>query len=125
VTAPITPPTVSVLVVDDQHLFRAEARRMFEAVAGFTVVGEATTGEQAIDLTEQLRPELVLMDVVLPSIDGIEATRRILAALPRTVVVLVSSRRRLELPSSLDSCGAAGFLQKENLNPEALAALIG
>jgi DNA-binding NarL/FixJ family response regulator len=97
---------------------------MLEAVAGFTVVGEATTGEQAIDLTERLRPELVLMDVLLPGIDGIEATRRILAALPRTVVVLVSSRRRLELPPSVDSCGAADFFQKENLDPEDLAGLI-
>jgi DNA-binding NarL/FixJ family response regulator len=115
---------VDVLVVDDQRPFRTAARGMLEATEDFRVIGEATSGEQAIELAASLQPRLVLMDVLLPGIDGIDATRRIVDASPGTAVVLVSTRRRNELPAALDRCGAAGFFQKEDLDPDALEALL-
>ena len=114
---------IGVVVVDDQLPFRRAARRMFAAAPKFTIIGEAATGEEAVELIRSLRPKLVLMDVLLPGIDGIEATRRILSEAPATVVVLVSTRRRADLPQHLNESGAV-FIQKENLDPEVLRALV-
>ena len=116
-------PPLAVLVVDDQRPFRAAARALLATAPGMTVVGEATSGEQAVDLVLRLRPGLVLMDVWLPGIDGIEATRRILAVAPATVVVLVSTHRQADLPGAWASCGAVAFVRKEELDVDALGAL--
>ena len=115
---------ISVLVVDDQTPFRRAARHMFEAGTSFEVVGEAETGEEAVALAAALRPQLVLMDVVLPDIDGVEATRRILTAEPSIVVVLASARRKEDLRLEIEGSGAAAFLRKEDVNPAALQVLI-
>lgn len=114
-----------VLVVDDQSPFRVAARSLFESFGGFTVVGEAESGEAGVAMAAILRPRLVLMDVRLPDIDGMEATRRILADDEQIVVVLVSSHRRQDLPAGLDDCGAAAFFTKEDVDPQALEALLG
>lgn len=116
---------VTVLVVDDQLPFRRAAAQMLKHLAGFELVGEARTGAEGVELARRLEPRLVLMDVRLPDIDGTQATRQILAARPSTVVVLVSTYPRPSLPSSVATCGAAGFLPKEQLGPETLAALAG
>ena len=71
--------TVRVLIVDDQEPFRQAARAVVELTDGFEVAGEAETGEDAVDRARELEPDLVLMDVNLPGIDGLEATRRILS----------------------------------------------
>jgi DNA-binding NarL/FixJ family response regulator len=113
-----------VLVVDDQRPFRVAARGLLATADALTVVGEATSGEEAVELAALLRPRLVLMDVWLPGIDGIEATRRILAVAPATVVVLVSTHRQADLPGSWATCGAAAFLRKEELDVDALGALV-
>jgi two-component system invasion response regulator UvrY len=113
-----------VLVVDDQRPFRVAARGLLATVAELTVVGEATTGEEAVELAVRLRPRLVLMDVRLPGIDGIEATRRILALAPSTVVVLVSTHRQADLPRGWATCGAAAFLRKEDLDVDMLGAFL-
>jgi DNA-binding NarL/FixJ family response regulator len=116
-------PPLGVLVVDDQRPFRAAARALLATAPGMTVVGEATSGEQAVELVMRLRPGLVLMDVWLPGIDGIEATRQILAVAPATVVVLVSTHRQADLPGAWASCGAVAFVRKEELDVDALGAL--
>ena len=81
----------AVVVVDDHASFRVAARAVVEATDGFDWVGEAATGEDAVRLVTSLRPGLVLLDVDLPGIDGVEARRRILAAVPAVTVLLCSS----------------------------------
>lgn len=114
---------MTVLVVDDQLPFRRAAAEMLRHLPGFELVGEARTGGEGVRLAVRLEPQMVLMDVRLPDIDGIQATREILAARPGTVVVLVSTHPRPSLARGLATCGAAGFLPKEKLGPETLAAL--
>jgi pilus assembly protein CpaE len=115
---------LTVLVVDDQQPFRTATRALLSAASGLTVIAEATSGEQAVDLVVRLRPDLVLMDVWLPGIDGIEATRRIRTVAPATVVVLVSTYRQTDLASAWTSCGAVAFLRKEDLDLETLGAFV-
>ena len=81
---------VRVLTVDDQIVFRRAAHDVIAATPGFEPVGDAESGEDALDEVERLRPELVLLDVRMPGIGGVEAARRIAAAHPETVVVLIS-----------------------------------
>lgn len=116
---------VTVLVIDDQLPFRRAAAEMLRHLAGFELVGEAATGEEGVELAGRLGPRMVLMDVRLPGIDGTEATRQILADRPGTIVVLVSTYPPSSLPSDMASCGAVGFLPKEQLGPDSLAALVG
>src|SRR5829696_277048 len=81
---------VGVLTVDDQTLFRMAAAAVVDATAGFEAIGEAASGEEALRLSSALRPDLVLLDVRMPGMDGIETARRLAVAQPDTVVVLVS-----------------------------------
>jgi two-component system, NarL family, invasion response regulator UvrY len=115
---------LGVLVVDDQRPFRAAARGLLATAAGLTLVGEATTGEEAVELAARLGPQLVIMDVRLPGIDGVEATRRIMAIAPATAVVLVSTHRRTDLPPGWATCGAVAFLRKEELDVEILGSVV-
>jgi two-component system invasion response regulator UvrY len=111
---------VSVLIVDDQAPFRRAARAVVTATDGFTVVGEAESGEAAVEMVAELRPGLVLMDINLPGINGIEATRRVTAAHPGTVVVLLSTYQAADLPGDSTSCGAAAYVHKEDFGPEVI-----
>ncbi len=104
---------VGALVVDDQAPFRRAARSILGATAGFELLGEAISGEQAVTMTLALAPQLVLMDVVMPGIGGIEATRRIRSAAAAPVVVLVSSYPARDLPADVLRCGAAVHVPKE------------
>jgi two-component system, NarL family, invasion response regulator UvrY len=115
--------TVSVLIVDDQHPFRDVARTVIAMTDGFTVTGEAATGEEAVALAEAQHPELVLMDINLPGINGIEATRRIKSALPATVVILLSTYSEGDLPADARSCGAVEYVHKEDFGPSLVQEL--
>lgn len=109
--------------MDDDPVYRRLVARVVAATPGFACVGEAVSGEAAIALTPSLRPELVLMDVRMPGIGGIEAARRIIAeGAGRVAVVLMSSDPHLLSPETLPA-GAAGALRKERLSPSALRAL--
>ncbi|MEP6625806.1 MAG: response regulator transcription factor [Acidimicrobiia bacterium] len=112
-----TVPAVSVLIVDDQIPFRRAARMVVTVTPGFEVVGEAMTGEEAVDQFEALNPGLVLMDINLPGISGIEATRRITESHPDAVVLLLSTYRADDLPEDAGSCGAVGYVNKEQFEP--------
>jgi two-component system, NarL family, invasion response regulator UvrY len=115
---------VDVLIVDDQPLFRAVARTVVGLVPGWRVVGEAGSGEDGVARYEQLRPAVVLMDINLPGISGIEATRRILDRHPDGHVVLLSTYAADDLPAETRSCGAAGYVRKDDLTPAALSELL-
>jgi DNA-binding NarL/FixJ family response regulator len=114
---------VQVLIVDDQEPFRAAARLVVEATDGFEVVGEVETGEESIEAARELAPDLILMDVNLPGLSGLEATQRILADADnkRPVVVLVLSTYEAEefAPRAADA-GATGFIPKSEFTPDRL-----
>ena len=112
--------TVDVLIVDDQPPFRAVARTLVSLLAGWRVVAEAESGEDAVVAAERAAPALVLMDINLPGISGIEATRRITAARPDVRVVLMSTYAADDLPADASNCGAAAYIRKEDLTPRGL-----
>jgi DNA-binding NarL/FixJ family response regulator len=114
---------VSVMIVDDQAPFRVAARMVVQLTDGFTVLGEAETGEDSVDMAADLQPDLVLMDVNLPGIDGLEATRHILAAAAakRPVVVLLSTYEADEYGPRAADAGAAAFIPKSEFDPDRLA----
>jgi CheY-like chemotaxis protein/uncharacterized RDD family membrane protein YckC len=114
---------VTVMTVDDQASFRSAARAVVRATRGFYLLAEAASAAEALDTAEQLSPQLVLMDVRMPDIDGVEATRRLLTQRPGTVVVLVSAGALDRLPPDAADCGAADVLAKQDLGPQALAEL--
>ncbi len=115
--------TVRVLVVDDHEPFRRAARAVVAETAGFELVGEAVDGEASIDAAKLLQPDMVLMDVNLPGINGLDATRRIRALVPSTVVLLLSARDAHEFAWQASDCGAAGYLPKSLLSPAQLATI--
>lgn len=112
--------SVRVLIVDDQEPFRMAARLVVEATDGFEVAGEAETGEDSVTLARELKPDLVLMDVNLPGINGLEATRRILAASGAPVVLLLSTYEEEEYAPRAAECGASAYIPKAVLGPDRL-----
>ena len=114
---------VTVMVVDDQPSFRDAVGVVVRLSQGFRLTAEAGSGEDAVALAALHRPDLVLMDLDLPGLDGAAATREITGALPGTVVVLVSTYRREDLPDDLEACGAVAYVRKEQLGPTLLEQL--
>ena len=113
----------TVLVVDDHPSFRRFARRLLES-AGYVVVGVAEDGGSAIAAVRAHRPDLVLLDVLLPDMTGFEVARELAAGPDRPLVVLTSSRSASELGSLVRSEYAKGFISKRDLTVAALAALV-
>jgi two-component system, NarL family, invasion response regulator UvrY len=115
---------VTTLVVDDQESFRDAMRHLIAATPGFTLVGEAASGEAALIAVEELKPELVLMDVRMPGIGGIEAARTLADCHPEVMVVLTSVHGPEELfPAVLGDSVAAPFVLKKSLRPDVLRGL--
>jgi CheY-like chemotaxis protein len=106
---------VRVLIVDDQEPYRKAMDAVVEETDGFVVVGSAMSGEESVAAVDELHPDLVLMDVNLPGIDGIEATRRITSRPDRPVVVLLSTYEEDQF--DLAGCGAASYIAKAVLGP--------
>ena len=114
----------TVLIVDDHDGFRESARALLDA-EGFAVVGDAADGAAALAAVRQLRPDVVLLDIRLPDLDGFAVAER-LAALPEPPrVVLISSRDAAAYGPRLDATSACGFLAKRELSGASLAALVG
>ena len=114
-------PFVGVVTVDDQASFRRVAREVIDATAGFELLGEAESGEEALALAGKLAPDLVVLDVCMPGMDGVETARRLSAANPAATIVLVSADEMAE--TACDSCGAAAFLPKQAFGQVALRRL--
>lgn len=115
----------TVLVVDDHPAFRASVRRLLDS-EGYRVVGEAGDGATALVAAADLKPDLVVLDVQLPDIDGFEVAERIEAATDGDppAIVLVSSRERSDFGSLLESARVRGFISKADLSGEALSELL-
>ncbi|WP_349898867.1 response regulator transcription factor [Parafrigoribacterium soli] len=119
----MTRPTIRVVIADDQPVIITGFRLMLEAEADVEVVGTATDGLAAVAITAQLRPDVVLMDIRMPGIDGIEATRRILDAGSADAVLMITTFDDDEYLRESARAGASGFLLK-NAGPDLLAAAV-
>jgi DNA-binding NarL/FixJ family response regulator len=117
--------TVDVLIVDDQAPFRSVARTLVMLLPGWRVVAEAATGEEAVAKADDVHPAVIVMDINLPGISGIEAARRILSTAPETRVVLVSTYGVDDLPPDAHDCGAVAYISKDDLSPARLRAVLG
>lgn len=114
----------TVMLVDDQELFRDIARSMLDASEDFVVVAEADDGAVAVDQYAISRPDLVLMDVQMAEMNGLEATRRIVDAYPDAAIVLVSMRAEPEYDRAGREAGALGFIAKRELSAASISALL-
>jgi DNA-binding NarL/FixJ family response regulator len=114
---------VGVLVVDDCAEARDAIGNAVVETYGFELLGSAASGEEALDAVQGLDPELVLLDVRMPGLNGPQTCSMIHASGARSVVVLVSAQTRPELPDSVDNCGAAALLYKGDVSPRRLEAL--
>lgn len=114
---------VRVLIVDDQAASRAAVHDLLDGTPGFEAAGEASSGHDALTVVAETRPALVLLDVRMPDMDGIETARRMVARDPDVVVVLVSADEPEDLPPGVSSCGAAAYVRKRELGPRRLMRL--
>jgi DNA-binding NarL/FixJ family response regulator len=119
----VSGPAVRVLLVDDDQLMRAGLRAVLSSDADIEVVGEAATGRAAVARVRALRPDLVLMDVRMPDLDGIAATREVLATSPDVKVVILTTFEDDDYIFGALSAGASGFLLKRTTPEELLAAI--
>jgi CheY-like chemotaxis protein len=112
---------VRVLLVDDQEPYLRAMAAVVEETPGFEVVGRASTGEEAVELAATLTPDLVLMDVNLPGIDGLEATRQLLGPRPALVIVLLSTYDEESGAAFVAESGASAYVTKAVFGPDRLA----
>jgi DNA-binding NarL/FixJ family response regulator len=118
-----SPHSHSVLVVDDQAPFRLAAKAVLRRLECFELAGEASSGPEAIKLVDTLHPTLVLMDINMPEMNGIEATRRIVSAHPDVVVFLCSTYDVGDLPPDAAASGASAYINKERFGADSLRRL--
>ncbi len=114
---------ITVLLADDHTIVREGFRKMFEMEADFEVVGEAQDGRQAVALAIQLCPDVVLMDIAMPRLNGLEATRQLAKALPRTKVLILSAHNDDAYVENAIESGAAGFILKRSSAQDVAVAI--
>ncbi len=114
---------VRVLIIDDQLPFREAARMVVEMTDGFEVAGEAENGEEGVEMTQALGPDLVLMDVQMPGIDGLEATRRIRGLSHPPPVVVMSTHESGDYRETALDAGALAFIPKSEFSMDTLEEL--
>ncbi len=115
--------SLKVLLVDDHALVRRGFRRMLEDEPSFQVVGEASDGLEAVQLAEQLKPEVIVMDCALPQVNGIEASRRILAKQPETAILMLSMHSEDTLVRQALEAGAKGYVLKNAMDLDLVSAI--
>jgi CheY-like chemotaxis protein len=114
----------TVVIVDDHAEFRASASALLDA-EGFVVIGAAADGDEAIAAVERLRPQVVLLDIQLPDMDGFAVAERLAARPDPPRIVLISSREAATYGPRLEAAAAQGFIPKRELSGSALAAVVG
>ncbi len=107
---------ISVLLVDDHALVRKGFRRMIEDDAGITVIGEAGSGLEAVQLAQQLKPQVIVMDMAMPGMDGVQATREILRHMPKTGIVILSMYAQESYVRNAFDAGALGYILKNAID---------
>jgi DNA-binding NarL/FixJ family response regulator len=122
-SSPDRPRPARVLAVDDDPSFLAVLCDVVHATSELELIGETDCGEGAVQAAEELRPDMVVMDVRMPTVDGISATMRIKAVRPSTLVVLVSATHPDELRRDASGCGASAIVWKSDLRPRLLQDL--
>jgi len=114
---------IRVIIADDQTRLRSSIRRLLEAVPGFSILGEAVDGLSAVKSATDLRPDVVIMDIAMPELNGIEATRQITANHPEVVVLGMSQYLSEAVIRRLFQSGAAGYVSKNRLSDRLVEAL--
>jgi DNA-binding NarL/FixJ family response regulator len=115
--------TLNILLADDHEVVRQGLRAVLAARSDWAVCGEASTGRQAVDLARELRPDLVIMDLTMPELNGLDATRQIRAAQPETEVLMLTMHASEELLPEVQAAGARGFVVKSDAGKSLLAAV--
>jgi DNA-binding NarL/FixJ family response regulator len=116
---------VGVLVVDDQLVFRQVAREVIDATPDFVLLGEASSGAHALAAVNELDPDLVLVDIRMPGMDGIETASQLTSAHPDSLVVLISIDEPPDVPTRISSCGARALVRKQDFGPALLHDIWG
>jgi len=111
------------MIVDDHAVVRRGVRALLESHPGWEVSGEATTGREAVDLARQLQPDIVVMDLSLPELNGLDATRQIIKESPRTEVVVLTMHHSEELARNALQAGARGYVLKSDADQNLIAAV--
>ena len=112
-TSPVANKSISVLLVDDHAMFREGLRSLLKMESDFELVGEAQNGRQAVALVEELRPAVVVMDIGMPSLNGLEATRQILKEVPSAKIIILTAHSDDAYVENARESGAVGFLPKQ------------
>lgn len=113
----------TILLAEDHTVVREGTKKLLESQADFEIVGEANNGEEAIELTKKLRPDVVVMDIAMPKLSGIEATKQIKALYPSTAILVLTGYDYDEYVFALIEAGAAGYLLKEASGDELINAI--
>ena len=114
---------IGVLLVDDHKLIRTGIKLMLEKTADIRVLGEASSGEEAVEQARALKPQVILMDVSMPGIGGLEATRKLAMSLPDARVIVLSAQTAEPFPMRLMEAGASGYLTKDSAEDEIVTAI--
>jgi two-component system, NarL family, invasion response regulator UvrY len=114
---------IKIMLVDDHRLVRAGLKRVLQEVGDVEVIAEASSGEEALEITRTKVPDVVLMDINMPGIGGLEATRRLVQRMPSLKVVVVSMHLEEPYPSRMLAAGAAGYISKDSAADEVVAAI--
>jgi DNA-binding NarL/FixJ family response regulator len=114
---------VRVLIADDHEVVRRGLRGLIESHPGWRICGEATTGREAVEKSKELKPDVVVMDITMPELNGLDATRQILKAVPRTQVLILTIHASEQLVHDVVAAGARGYVLKSDAGRDLVAAI--
>jgi len=117
------PPSIRILIADDYEGWRRQVRLLFQARPEWQVIDEASDGSEAVQKAEELKPDLILLDIGLPTLDGIDASRRISMVVPGAKILVVTQNNDADVARAVLSDGASGYVLKLDANRELLRAV--